>query len=127
MEGYIERWPSSVASRVGYCLWMRRRLRKKKHLEEFREDGFKVRAQISLEADFEAFIDRLIDAVEARRLGVTGGGDKDFQGFVAHLGRGTATEADREALGRFFAADPAVAQHEVGALVDAWYIQDIGW
>lgn len=99
---------------------MRRRLRKKKRLGEFREFGFEITAQLSPGADHEAFMDRLIDAVEARQLGVGGGGSKDFQCFIARLGRGSANDEDRDALGRFFAEDPAIVQHEIGPLIDAW-------
>jgi len=99
---------------------MRRRLRKKKHLGEFREFGFQVKAELSSEADHEAFLDRLIDAVEARQLGFGGGGKEDFQGFVTRLGRGSASDADREVLGRFLAGDPAVLHHEIGPRIDAW-------
>jgi uncharacterized protein YggL (DUF469 family) len=102
---------------------MRRRLRKKKRLGEFLELGFEVSAELAagLEpAGFEAFIDRVIEAVEARRLGFAGGGSTRFEGFVARLDRGSATEADREALAAFLTSDAVVVTHQVGPLVDAW-------
>jgi uncharacterized protein YggL (DUF469 family) len=99
---------------------MRRRLRKKKRLGEFREFGFEVRLWLSPDADYETFWDRLIDAVETRRLGFGGGGGTDCQGFISRLGRGSATDEDRDELGRFFAGDPVVVRHELGPLVDAW-------
>jgi uncharacterized protein YggL (DUF469 family) len=69
-----------------------------------------------------AFFARLIDAVELRRLGVGGGGGgSHFGWFVVRLGRGSADEADREALAAFLGSDPAVVQHAVGPLVDAWH------
>ena len=96
-----------------------RRLRKKLHVDEFREDGFHVRfvlrALSATEADrfWDAF---LAEAIEARGL-TYGGGE---QGFVAAL-RGSATEADREAVRVWLAARPEVASAEIGPLVDAWY------
>jgi uncharacterized protein YggL (DUF469 family) len=104
---------------------VRRRLRKKKHLEEFQELGFDVHVELSGDlgdAEFHAFIRRLIDAVEARHLafGGGGGGGKAFDGFVTRAGRGSATDDDRRALGELLDGDAAVVRHEVGALVDAW-------
>jgi uncharacterized protein YggL (DUF469 family) len=104
---------------------MRRRLRKKKRVGEFTELGFSVSAELSPDLDdagYDAFLDRWIDAVEARRLAFGGGGRREaFEGFVTQLGRGSATDADREALTAFLAGDPAVVRHHVGALVDAWH------
>ena len=96
-----------------------RRLRKKRHVDEFREFGFHVRfalrALSAAEADrfWDAF---LAEAIEARGL-TYGGGE---QGFVAAL-RGSATEADRDAVRDWLAARPEVMSAEVGSLVDAWY------
>lgn len=78
---------------------MRRRLRKKQRLGEFVELGFVVRAELVPALDdpgFDAFLDRLIDAVEARGLLFGGGGRRDsFEGFVCRRGRASATDADR--------------------------------
>lgn len=120
--------PGSVISRAtrpldGSLAPMRRRLRKKLHKGEFTELGFEVMAELDLEAGEErwhAFLDRFIDAVEARQLGFGGGGGTPFAGFVGRLGPGSASDADREALEAFLASDPAVIRHEVGPLVDAW-------
>jgi uncharacterized protein YggL (DUF469 family) len=107
---------------------MNRRLRKKKRVGEFKELGFELqddlRPGISGE-HVEAFIDRLIDVVEARQLAFGGGAGRDckLDGFVTRMGRGSATEEDRAALAAFLEGDDAVVRHEVGALRDAWY----GW
>ena len=95
-----------------------RRLRKKLHVDEFREDGFHVR--LVLRASSAAAADRfwddfLAEAIEAHGL-TYGGGE---QGFVA-MARGSAVEADREAVRDWLAARPEVASAEVGPLVDAW-------
>ena len=50
---------------------MKKRLRKKKHFGEFKELGFEVRGDLrpGLSGnDLEAFVDRLIEIVEARSL-----------------------------------------------------------
>lgn len=77
------------------------------------------------EDDIDAFIDRLIVVVEARKLGFGGGVGRagKFEDFVTRLGRGSATEEDRTALAAFLAGEAAIVRHEVGVLRDAWY----GW
>lgn len=74
-------------------------------------------------AELDAFIDRLIDVVEKRKLAFGGGRDDKLDGLVTRMGRGSATEDDRVALVVFLAGDDAVVRHEVGVLRDAWY----GW
>lgn len=105
---------------------MRRRLRKKKHVGEFQELGLEVCANLRpelSEADIEAFVDRWIDAVEARKLAFGGGGGRNgkLEGFVARAGRGSATEDDRRALAAFLEGDDTIVGHEIGPLRDAWY------
>lgn len=107
---------------------MNKRLRKKKRVGEFNELGFEVlgdlRPGIS-DDDIEAFVDRLIDTVETRKLAFGGGAGRDdkLDGFVTRMGRGRAIEDDRAALAAFLEGDAAVVRHEVGALRDAWH----GW
>lgn len=107
---------------------MNKRLRKKKRVGEFKELGFELRGDLCpglAGADLDAFVDRLIDVVEARKLAFGGGAGRDdkLDGFVTRMGRGSATEDDRAAIIAFLAGDAAVVRHEVGALRDAWY----GW
>lgn len=96
-----------------------RRLRKKLHVDEFRENGFHVRFVLrtlsAAEADrfWDAF---LIEAIEARGLMYVGADE----GFVAAL-RGSATEADRDAVRDWLAARPEVVSAAIDPLVDAWY------
>ena len=104
---------------------MNKRLRKKRRVGEFKELGFELLGELrpgTSDDDVEAFVDRLIVAVEARKLGFGGGGGRDgkFEGFVTRMGRGSATEEDRTALDAFLAGDVDVVRHEVGALKDAW-------
>lgn len=106
---------------------MRRRIRKKKRVGEFQELGFEVTAELRdglSEADFGAFLDRWISAIEARRLTFGGGGGEGrFGGFVVRAGRGSATDDDRASLSALLQSDAVVVGHEVGELRDAWY----GW
>ena len=96
-----------------------RRLRKKLHVDEFREDGFRVRFVLRAPSAAEAgrfWDDLLAEAIEAR--GLTYGGAE--QGFVA-AARGSATDAHREAVRAWLAARPEAASVDVGPLVDAWH------
>jgi hypothetical protein len=103
---------------------MKKRLRKKKHLGEFREDGFAVRIVMkdALAAEaHNAFVEALVAAVEAHGLAFGGGGIPPvFDGFVTRAAKGSASEADRAAMAAFLDAHEAVVAHEVGPLVDAW-------
>jgi uncharacterized protein len=107
---------------------MRRRLRKKRRLGEFAELGFSVRADLTPgfdEAGFDAFVDRWIEAIEARGVAFGGGGRPEhFGGFVTRPGRGTAADADRDVLSAFLVGDSAVVRRHVGSLVDAWHSID---
>jgi uncharacterized protein YggL (DUF469 family) len=104
---------------------MKKRLRKKKHVGEFREFGFTVRATLRDQvrpAERDSFFDRWIDAVEGRGLSFGGGAaGTAFQGFVALARRGSATDEDRHAVSSFLAGDIAVETHQVDDLVDAWH------
>ena len=103
---------------------MRRRLRKKKHVGEFRELGFEVRATLRealTPVEHEAFLDEWIDVVEARNLAFGGGGGySKFEGFVTNAAPASTTDEDRRALAAFLAGHHAVNAREVGTLVDAW-------
>jgi hypothetical protein len=107
---------------------MKKRLRKKKRVGEFKELGFEVRGDLrpGLSGDdIEAFVDRLIDLVAARSLAFGGGAGRDdkLDGFITCAGRGSATEEDRAALAALLDWDAGIARHDVGALRDAWH----GW
>jgi uncharacterized protein YggL (DUF469 family) len=103
---------------------MRKRLRKKKRVGEFKELGFEVRAALRdglSREEFDSFVARWLNAVEARRLTFGGGGqDGMFEGFVAGMRRHSATEMDRAELSSFLADEAAIVHHEVLELRDAW-------
>lgn len=106
---------------------MKRRLRKKKRLGEFRELGFAIQAQLSA-ASKEArlsLIERFVNIVEQRTL-VFGGGcslEGVLEGFVMPRGRRSATSEDRAAVVRLFDNAPEIARFQVSDLQDVWY----GW
>lgn len=100
---------------------MRRRLRKKLRLGEFREYGFQIRADLTAGTDPVAVLWRLVEAAEERGLVFGGGGDNPLQALVMRPERGGATEADRETFRELLWSNPAVSKWKVGPLVDAWH------
>lgn len=110
---------------------MRRRLRKKKRLGEFRELGFDVSylpVAGTTESDNERFLDAFIEsAVEANGLACSGGGfpGRTMEFFVTRSGlRPSTTEGDRRLVHAWLEARPDVASFTVGGLRDAWYGHD---
>ena len=105
---------------------MKKRLRKKLHLGEFRELGFSVSFQTpaTLSTDGRnCFLDTFIAMIEANGLQFGGGGLDEWEGFVAFDSRGTATEDHRQVVRRWLEDHPQTQIVAVGNLVDAWH----GW
>ena len=100
-----------------------RRLRKKLHIGEFKEDGFAIGFRflpgIGPEAQIETLLRFITEAIESRSLRF-GGGE---QGFVTKARRGSTTEEDRNAVRSWLMACTSVTDVRVGPTEDAWY----GW
>lgn len=98
------------------------RLRKKLYVGEFQEQGFQFKAVLKGELSpdqEEALLCRFLDdVVEPRSLGM-GGGLTDA--FIGAFGRGSATEADRDAVRAWFEQLPECGHIDIGPLRDAWY------
>ena len=98
-----------------------RRLRKKLRIGEFREDGFEVEFKFAQPMTNDEKVDFLFkfieEVIEARDL-FFGGGES---GYVTRSGRGSATDADREAVKRWLVASSVINCVEVKPLEDAWY------
>jgi len=98
-----------------------RRLRKKLHIGEFREEGFAVHfkfgADLTHEAQLVALMTFITEAIESRAL-LFGGGES---GFVTKAGRGSTTEDDRNAVHAWLLSCAAVVDVRVGPNEDAWY------
>lgn len=102
---------------------MRKRLRKKLHLGEFREDGFIIKFSLTNANKLDDFCDRFIDeAIDANDLECGGGGNTEWEAFITRC-TGSATEADRLSVLNWLKRQPSVKNIEVGPLVDAWH----GW
>jgi uncharacterized protein YggL (DUF469 family) len=106
---------------------MKKRIRKKLYLGEFRELGFEVGAQFRTGVDSaarDAFLERFVEAVAREGLAFGGGTSAaGLDGFVTLDHRGSTTEQHRERVQKLLAADEAVATPKVGPLVDAWHGQ----
>lgn len=100
-----------------------RRLRKKLHLGEFKEWGFefsaKVKGGIAPETVAQVLDRFILEAIEARELELGGWLDG---GFIAHSGRGSASEADRQAISDWLEACGVLESIQIGELTDAWYL-----
>ena len=105
---------------------MKKRLRKKLHVGEFREYGFPVEFRMlpaPSTTEYDALIDEFIAMIEHNGLCFGGGGRERWEGFVALDSRGSATAEHRQAVEDWLNNHPQIENVAVGELVDAWY----GW
>ena len=103
---------------------MKKRIRKKLHVREFKEMGFSLRFRIASDVDDEGlnvFLDAFLETIETQGLGFGGGGNHEWEGFITMMERGSTTEEHRAAVDRWLADHLQVVEHEVGPLEDAWY------
>ena len=104
---------------------MKRRLRKKKHVGEFREYGFEIRFIFSEQlstVDRNSLLDDWIClAIENNGLQFGGGGRGNiWKGVVTSEGKGSTTEEQRIIIEEWLSAEPRVLDYEVGSLIDVW-------
>lgn len=105
---------------------MKRRLRKKRRLGEFREDCFELAFEISpslSDDEVDALTDAFIDMIESNGLQYGGGGNRLWSGIVQGPWRGSATAADRKAVLEWLEKQPHILNANAGPLRDAWH----GW
>ena len=105
---------------------MKKRLRKKLHLGEFREYSFHVafRTPASVSAvEDDDLLDRFLEMLEVNVLQFGGsGGLHEFDGIVQCY-PGSATDQHRDTVRLWLEHQPDVFNIVVGELVDAWH----GW
>ncbi|MFG0335298.1 MAG: 50S ribosome-binding protein YggL [Maioricimonas sp. JB049] len=107
---------------------MKKRLRKKKYLGEFRQFGFsascRLRENLST-ADFDRFTDCFIEqAIEAHGLVFAGGGSHDTQwsGVICREHRyDSTTEADRAAVRDWLDQCADIASYRLSEPWDVWH------
>lgn len=103
---------------------MKRRLRKKLRLKEFQEMGFHLSyrfANGTPVAVRDRHLAEFIDFIEGQQLTCGGGGDESVSYFIAHVPRGSVSEAQQAAVKAWLATRTEVAAVQTGPLVDAWY------
>ncbi len=100
---------------------MRRRLRKKRKLGEFRQYIFRVviRTEGLDQVQGLDFLDCWLEtAVEPYDLGFGGGGrQNDWDGYI-QANRKTATEEHRRLIEDWLKAEPRVCEYGIGPLID---------
>ena len=105
---------------------MKKRLRKKLHLGEFREDCFELNFEIDSVLDawqVNALTDSFIELIESRNLQFGGGGMHNWSGIVQGPCRGSATAADRTKVLEWLGSQPDIVAASAGPLRDAYH----GW
>ncbi len=109
---------------------MKKRLRKKKHVCEFKEFGFPVQFRFFgglSTVERNALLDEWVLLIEANGLQFGGGGPQDvWEGFVALDKRGSTTEDHRRVVDSWLRNESRVSAYKVGLFVDAWY-GDVEW
>lgn len=104
---------------------MRRRLRKKKHLGEFREFSVAFRIGLSPGNEFYAFLDDWIaNAIEANGLQFGGGGKSGDIGGVVELGRFDVCRNNLAKIEHWLANHDSVKSFQIGELFDGWHLED---
>ena len=102
---------------------MRKRLRKKKHLGEFKEWCVTVEVHLDPEVDYQAFLDDWIErAIEGNQCQFGGGGKSPLLEGIIQLGM--ASHGPQECLTEirdWLEQHPAVQEYQFGPLIDCWY------
>lgn len=102
---------------------MKKRLRKKKHVGEFKEWGAPVAIRVRENIDPDAFLDEFMEEVVVNQLCVFGGGGRDgvIEGF---LELGKTKDLPEEKIKRirdWLDRQDKVEKYVVGRPIDAWY------
>jgi uncharacterized protein YggL (DUF469 family) len=102
---------------------MRKRLRKKRHMGEFRKWGVPIAVRLRHPNGFDDFLDAFIaQAIEAHGLAFGGGGHEDRLTGVIEVGTMTdPIEARLQPIRRWLEARADIEAYVVGALVDLWH------
>jgi uncharacterized protein YggL (DUF469 family) len=102
---------------------MRRRLRKKKHLQEFQEFGVSIDLQLGSVDDWEPVFDTLSSFLhENHLLGACGGDSKTTElSCYADLGTSSVRDKNLARLTTFLEAQKGVASYKTGTVHDAHY------
>ena len=115
---------------IGRIRRLNQRQQKKLYVGAFQELGFQINARFNApldEAAYDQFIDAFLAFIEDRGLCIGGMGGTlpltETDGYIARYGRGSANDADRDALVNWLQARNEVKEALADPLKDAWH----GW
>jgi len=101
---------------------MRKRVRKKKHRDEFSEWGRRLVITRNCKDEFDAFLDAFIDMIEANYCYCGGGGKEDTLDIVVELGRsGNDREARVRSIIAWLESRQDVKSWRFGEEFDLWH------
>ena len=102
---------------------MKKRIRKKKHLKEFREWGAMIVIKRNTDEGFDSFIDDFLEqAIEGNNCFFGGGGQKDRMEGVIELGRGSdMAESRLSAVKQWLDEQEDIEEYISSTKIDLWY------
>ncbi len=102
---------------------MKKRLRKKKHLGEFKEIGVPIAIKRKNEDEFDSFLDDfIVDAIERNECYFGGGGSKKDLNGVIELGKITDNrDARLEKIKSWLDKRDDIDKFVIGNEFDIWY------
>ena len=104
---------------------MKKRLRKKKHLGEFKLLGIEILIKLNSKDAFDKFHnDFILQAVEGNGCFFGGGGMEDqIEGFIELGCASDKPESRLKTITQWFDSRDDVSEYKVGRLTDAWHGQ----
>ena len=101
---------------------MRKRIRKKKHLREFKEFGCALQIDFAPSTDFDAFLDDFIfNAIEKNNMKcMTSGTLNDFDSYI-FLGKKDIYQENYDNHKHWLKSHPSVGDWKISGAVDAWH------
>lgn len=105
-------------------LFVKKRLRKKKKLGEFKEEGFSLKVDFVPDlndASINQFIDELIDLMEEHKMLMGGGSLNNTWEAVIFRHKQSTTQDDKAAVLQWLKERPGVASYEVSKNWDVWH------
>jgi len=116
-------WLTATADFSHSIIKMKKRLRKKKHKDEFREWGRQLVITRNRKDGFDEFLDAFIEeAIEANDCYCGGGGKEDNLDVVVELGR-MADDPERRLakITAWLDSRSDVLEYKAGPMLDLWY------
>lgn len=109
---------------------MKKRLRKKRHVGEFREYAFRLDIKLNVgypSPEFEKFVDDFIlDCIEGQGMSCSGSLGETCEQIIEAQDARTTNQQHIDAVKTWMEKCPAVESFTLGELKDAWY-DDFGF